>query len=108
LFKGKKIRKIILKKDKKLVCRHDYKNAIKIGNIDYQCQMCGRLLDPLEWFLMNNFEFVDVITENKIPAKKGGQVAKNARLELKQKTGKKVVSGRNFKQLPEQKKLRGK
>ena len=38
--------------------------------------------------------------ENKIPAKKGGQVAKNARLELEQKTGKKVVGGKNFKQLP--------
>ena len=47
------------------------------------------------------------LEENKIPAKKGGQVAKNARLELEQKTGKKVVSGRNFKQLPEQKKLKG-
>ena len=46
------------------------------------------------------------LEENKIPAKKGGQVAKNARLELEQKTGKKVVSGENFKQLPEQKKLK--
>ncbi len=34
--------------------------------------------------------------ENKIPAKKGGRIAKNARLELEQKTGKKVVSGNNF------------
>src|SRR3989339_1634810 len=34
--------------------------------------------------------------ENKIPAKKGGQIAKNARLELENKTGKKVVSGQNF------------
>jgi len=48
------------------------------------------------------------LEENKIPAKKGGRVAKNARLELEQKTGKKVVSGRNFKRLPEQKKLKGK
>ncbi|KKR75554.1 MAG: hypothetical protein UU18_C0003G0036 [Parcubacteria group bacterium GW2011_GWB2_40_8] len=47
------------------------------------------------------------LEENKIPAKKGGQVAKNARLELEQKTGKKVVSGRNFRRLPEQKKLKG-
>ena len=46
------------------------------------------------------------LEENKIPAKKGGQVAKNARLELEQKTGKKVVSGRNFKQLSEQKKIK--
>ncbi len=37
------------------------------------------------------------LRENKIPAKKGGRIAKNARLELEQKTGKKVVSGENFK-----------
>ncbi len=36
------------------------------------------------------------LEENKIPAKKGGRVAKNARLELEQKTGKKVVTGKNF------------
>jgi hypothetical protein len=36
---------------------------------------------------------------NKIPAKKGGRIAKNARLELEQKTGKKVVSGKSFKAL---------
>lgn len=41
-------------------CRHDYKNAIQVGNVDYQCPICGKLLDPLEWFLMNNFKFVDV------------------------------------------------
>lgn len=41
------------------------------------------------------------LKENKIPARKGGQVAKNARLELEQKTGKKVVSGKNFKMLGE-------
>ena len=29
------------------------------------------------------------LDENKIPAKKGGRIAKNARLELEQKTGKK-------------------
>lgn len=37
------------------------------------------------------------LEENKIPAKKGGGVAKNARRELEQKTGKKVVSAKNFK-----------
>lgn len=41
------------------------------------------------------------LEENKIPAKKGGRIAKNARLELEQKTGKRVVSGENFK-LPTQ------
>ena len=47
------------------------------------------------------------LEENKIPAKKGGRIAKNARLELEQKTGKKVVSENNFKILPERKKLKG-
>ncbi len=36
------------------------------------------------------------LEENKIPAKKGGRIARNARLELEQKTGKKVVSGLNY------------
>jgi len=48
------------------------------------------------------------LKENKIPAKKGGRVAKNARLELEKKTGKKVVSGNNFKFLSERKKLKSK
>jgi hypothetical protein len=34
--------------------------------------------------------------ENIVPAKKGGHIAKNARLELEQKTGKKIVTGENF------------
>ena len=37
------------------------------------------------------------LEENNIPARKGGRIAKNARLELEQKTGKKVVSDENFK-----------
>lgn len=36
------------------------------------------------------------LEENKIPAKKGGRVAKNARLELERKTGKRIVTGKNF------------
>lgn len=36
------------------------------------------------------------LTQNKIPAKKGGQVAKNARKELESKTGKSVITGENF------------
>lgn len=39
------------------------------------------------------------LEDNKIPAKKGGTIAKHARLELEQKTGKKVISSENFKQL---------
>jgi hypothetical protein len=41
-------------------CLHDYKNAIKIGNVDYVCPLCKELLDPMKWFFMNSFEFVDV------------------------------------------------
>ena len=52
--------KIVNKKAKKKVCRHDYKSAIQVGNVDYACQLCGNLLDPLEWFFMNSFEFVEV------------------------------------------------
>jgi prophage antirepressor-like protein len=36
------------------------------------------------------------MAENKVSAKKGGQVAKNARLELEEQTGHKVVSDKNF------------
>lgn len=36
------------------------------------------------------------LAENKIPAKKGGKIAKDARLALEEKTGKSVVSGENF------------
>jgi DNA-damage-inducible protein D len=42
--------------------------------------------------------------ENAAAGKKGGKIAKNARLELEQKTGKKVVTGENF--LPPAKKRR--
>lgn len=45
------------------------------------------------------------LEENKIPAKKGGRIAKNARLELEEKTGKKVVSGKNFKTIAGRKRL---
>lgn len=36
------------------------------------------------------------LEENKIPAKKGGKIAKDARLALEEKTSQKVVSGSNF------------
>jgi len=41
------------------------------------------------------------LEENKITAKKGGKIAKDARLALEQKTGKSVISGENF--LPKKK-----
>lgn len=36
------------------------------------------------------------LEENKIPAKQGGAVAKNARCELESKTGKSIISNKNF------------
>jgi hypothetical protein len=36
------------------------------------------------------------LEQNKIPAQKGGKIAKNARLELEEKIGKKVVSENNY------------
>lgn len=36
------------------------------------------------------------LNENAVASKKGGKIAKNARLALEQKTGKKVVTGNNF------------
>jgi prophage antirepressor-like protein len=36
------------------------------------------------------------LDENKIPAKKGGKIAKDARLALEEKTGKKVITGENY------------
>ncbi len=34
--------------------------------------------------------------ENKIASKRGGGIAKTARVELEQKTGKKVITGENY------------
>lgn len=46
-------------KNKKPYCDHDYKNAIQVGPVDYFCQKCKELIDPLEWFLGANFETID-------------------------------------------------
>lgn len=43
-------------KRKKSNCRHDYKNAIKVGNVDHICPICKELLDPMEWFFINYLE----------------------------------------------------
>jgi len=49
------------------------------------------------------------LEENKTPARKGGKIAKNARMELENKTGKKIVSRENFLQFPKSdKKLKDK
>ena len=45
------------------------------------------------------------LKENKIPAKKGGRIAKNARRELEQKTGRSVISKENYLQQPKSKTL---
>lgn len=39
------------------------------------------------------------LEENKLPAQKGGRIARNARLELEQKTEQNVVSSKNYKSL---------
>jgi DNA-damage-inducible protein D len=44
------------------------------------------------------------LDENKVASKKGGTIAKNARLALEEKTGKKVVSSENFLPPPKEKK----
>jgi DNA-damage-inducible protein D len=36
------------------------------------------------------------LPENEIAGKKGGGIAKKARLELEEKTGKRIVSGENY------------
>jgi hypothetical protein len=63
---------------KKAVCRHDHKKAIQVGNVDYMCPWCKELIDPIEWFFMNSFTFVD-----ETPVKK--------------RIGKKVITGRKVK-----------
>lgn len=40
--------------------------------------------------------FATGFEENKLPAKKGGKIACNARLELEQKTGRRVITEKNF------------
>ena len=42
------------------------------------------------------------LEENKVPAKRGGKIAKDARLALEEKTGKKVITGDSY--LPSSKK----
>ena len=50
---------------KKKKCLHDHKNAIQVGNVDYMCPLCKELIDPGEWFFMNNFNFIDVTPKGK-------------------------------------------
>jgi hypothetical protein len=48
------------------------------------------------------------LPENKVAGKKGGGIAKKARLELEEKTGKRVISGENYLPPKSTKKLHGK
>jgi hypothetical protein len=76
----------------KKACKHDYKNAIQVGNVDYMCPLCKKLLDPMEWFFMNSFEFVEV---------------KGKFLDKKQTNKKRTVENKlSFKKIQEQKKLK--
>lgn len=84
-------------KRKKPACRHDHKNAIQIGNIDFVCPLCWKLIDPGEWFLMNSFNFVDVTPKEKQPA--------IARKQIESKTGRKAISKARF-QSPRPKELK--
>ena len=43
------------------------------------------------------------LAENKVAGQKGGRVVKNARVELENKTGRKIVSDRNFLSVKSQK-----
>ncbi len=44
------------------------------------------------------------LEENKIPARKGGKIAKDARTALEEKIGKSVITGENFLPKPKNKK----
>ena len=46
------------------------------------------------------------LDENKIPAKKGGRIAKDARVALEEKIGKSVVASENFLSKSKNKKLK--
>jgi len=48
------------------------------------------------------------LPENEVAGKKGGGIAKKARLELEEKTGKRVITGENYLPPKSAKKLRGK
>jgi len=61
-----------LSKAAKKRCLHDHKNAVQISPVDYMCPLCKELINPLEWFFMNNgFAFIDVTPKsNKKNSKK--------------------------------------
>lgn len=48
-----------LNKFRKVICDHDFKNAIPYGIVDHFCPKCKEFIDPFEWFLMINFDVVN-------------------------------------------------
>lgn len=75
-------------KKSKIKCKHDYKNAIQVGKVDYICPLCRKLLNPMEWFFMNSFNFIDVETEDR-------NVRKDEELkEMRKRKSKKKQEGR--------------
>lgn len=70
----------------KKFCDHDYKNAIKIGAMDYVCPLCKDLVNPFEWFMVNEYDCVFVDVTSKKPDKS-------------------IVTKKNFLKKPEDKKL---
>lgn len=88
------------------VKQHRQLKSLKTGNLrDHmtEAELIFTALAELSTRQIAETEQTQGFEKNKIPAAKGGRIAKNARLELEQKTGKRVVSRENFK-LPENKK----
>lgn len=74
-------------------CLHDHKNAVQVGSVDHMCPLCKELIDPGEWFFINNFNFVDVT-----PEKVKKQLIKRGfkGVVLESKSGKKVSAKKNY------------
>lgn len=66
-------------------CYHDYKNAIPVGKVDHICPKCLKMLDSGEWFLMTQFDVVDVTSEKtkKILMKRDKETSKKVKYKYK-------------------------
>jgi len=79
--------------------QHKQLKSLKTENLrDYmtEAELIFTALAELSTRQIAESEKAEGLKENKIPARKGGRIAKNARKELEEKTGKKVVSAENF------------
>jgi hypothetical protein len=75
------------------------KRDIEIGNyLGTSCPQVEMVSNLAELSTRNIAETLksEGLEENKIPAKKGGRVARNARQELEFETGKLVINSKNF------------